>query len=149
MKRGMGLWGMVCLGILWAGVSAGSAATESEEQGVAPAAVWDPAQPGSAEMAPVSDETEYAYGVVQSVADGVLVVSEYDLTAGKTVQTTYTLDPLVSLTNVRSLDEIISGDGVDIDYVVRDGNRIAIGVSVEKVSDEEGLEELDEGVPLY
>ncbi len=146
MKRAMGAAGLMFLGMLFAWAPVGSAAVEPGEQSTALAQPAAPEEPADAAVS--ADETEYAYGVVQRVADGSLVVNEYDLTAGKTVVATYGLDPKVTLTNVRSLDEIAAGDGVDIDYIVRNGARVATAISVEKAADEE-LQGFDEDSELY
>jgi len=43
----------------------------------------------------------------------------------------------VELQNVDSLEGIAVGDTVDIDYVIRDDNRVAKVISIEKISEKE------------
>lgn len=84
------------------------------------------------------EELEYSWGKVSSVSSEQIVVTEYDYDADKEVDVTYTLDPEVELKNVESLEDIKVGDSVEIDYVVKDGKRVAkIITTVEEPSEEE------------
>lgn len=83
---------------------------------------------------------DYAYGTVVEVSADRLVVSEYDEILGIAANVTYTVDPQAALYDVQSLAEIAVGDEVDLDYVMKDGGRMATAITVEKFSEEEGEE---------
>ena len=86
-------------------------------------------------------ETDYAYGTVTEVAPDRLVVSEYDEERGTTSPVTYLIDPQVVLTDVQAVGEIAVGDEVDIDYVMKDGQRVAMLIAVAQLSEEEADDE--------
>ena len=95
-----------------------------------------PAAPAKADAAiPAAeavDETEYSYGTVASVTGSEIAVKEYDYETGADVTVTYTADPKVELQGVTALTEIAAGDDIEIDYLVKDGKKVAKTVSVEK-----------------
>ena len=82
-------------------------------------------------------ETDYSYGTVVRASAAELVVSEYDYETDQDVEVTYALDPAVQLDNVANVSEIQAGDGVDIDFVTKDGKKTALAVAVEKFTNEE------------
>ena len=98
-------------------------------------AMTDPTTQGTtqAEKPAETEPTEYAYGTVTSISEGSLVVSQYDYTTGEMKDAAYTVDPAVELNNVSALTEIAQGDGVDIEYVVRDGKNIATAIIVDRM----------------
>lgn len=78
------------------------------------------------------DEAEYAYGTVAQVAPEQLLVREYDFETGTTVEVAYRLDTQIILNGVDTVQQIAVDDDVDIDYVTKDGQRLATVISVEK-----------------
>lgn len=82
-------------------------------------------------------ETEYSWGTVSSISSDQITVKEHDYASENEVEVTYTIDPKVELKNVNSLKDIAVGDSVDIDYVVKDGKKVAMIIDVEKPSYEE------------
>ena len=97
-----------------------------------PAAVTEAA----AAVEPV-DDLQYAYGSVAEVAGDRLVVSEFDEVAGTMATQTYTISPGVELYDVDAVSEIAVGDEVDIDYVMKDGQRMAVAIAVGKFVEED------------
>ena len=98
-------------------------------------ATQDATQPAveAEETAPSAlDETEFSYGTVKSVTDNQLVVSEYDYDKDQDVDVTYTVQPDTKFENVTSVAEIKAGDTVDIDFLVKNSQKIASLISVEK-----------------
>ena len=81
---------------------------------------------------PVGPEPEYAFGTVKSVAGDQLTINEFDYDTGKENEATYWLDAKTEYDNVASAKEITAGDEVDIDYLVKDGKKVAVAVSVAK-----------------
>ena len=79
-----------------------------------------------------ADETEFSYGTVKSVSGDQLVVSEYDYDQDKDVDVTYTVPAEAKLENVKALSEIAAGDTVDIDFLAKDGQKVATLITVEK-----------------
>ena len=79
-----------------------------------------------------SDDAEYAYGTVAKVTPETLVVREYDFETGTTIEVAYRLDPQVIVNGVDAVGQIAVDDDVDIDYVTKDGQRLATVISVEK-----------------
>lgn len=94
---------------------------------------------------PEAEELEagYAYGTVVEVGADRLVVSEYDELTGMAANVTYAVDPEVTFYEVPSLAEVAVGDEVDIDYVMKDGERHAVAIAVEKITQEGGEVEED------
>ena len=81
---------------------------------------------------PGEPEPEYAFGTVKSVAGDQITINEFDYDTGKENEATYWLDAKTEYDNVASAKEIAAGDEVDIDYLVKDGKKVAVAVSVAK-----------------
>ena len=92
------------------------------------------AEEEQAAPAPQNEEvTEFSYGTVKSLGEGQLVVSEYDYDNDKDIEITYSVPADANFDGVGTLSEIAAGDAVDIDYVIKDGQKVASMISVEKV----------------
>lgn len=91
-----------------------------------------------------AEETEFSYGTVKSVSGDQLVLSEYDYDQDKDVDVTYTVPPEAELENVTALSEVAVGDIVDIDFLVKDGQKVATLVTVEKPTEEDEDIDLEE-----
>ena len=102
-----------------------------------------PAQEEVSEAPQAEETTEFSYGTVKSVSEGTLVVTEYDYDNDKDIEVTYSVPATTTLDGVGQLNEIAPGDAVDIDYVVKGGERAASTISVEKG----GAEDIEEGAP--
>lgn len=86
-----------------------------------------------------AEEPEYAFGTAKSVEGDTLVINEFDYDTGEEKEATYGVDSKTEYDNVASLKEVAAGDEVDIDYLVKDGKKIAVAISVAKpVEGEEG-----------
>ncbi len=83
----------------------------------------------------------YSYGTISNVSSNQIVVIEYDYDTGEEAAVTYTVDPDVKLYNADSLKDIASGSSVWVDYVVRKGEKVAMGIELKQLSDEEDAEE--------
>ena len=83
------------------------------------------------------EELEYSWGRVSSLSSNQIIVKEYDYESDEEVDVTYAIDPEVKIENVNSLEEITIGDSVGIDFVVRDNEKVAKVIIVEKSSYEE------------
>ena len=94
-------------------------------------------------LAQEEEDMEYSWGTVSDVSSNRIVVTQYDYESSQEVDVTYTVDPNVELKNVDSLKSISIGDNVDINYVIKDGRKIAKVVAVEKPSYEEGYTPLE------
>ncbi len=78
------------------------------------------------------DDAEYSYGTVNSISDTELAMVEYDYDTGEDVTVSYTLDPKVELDGVASVKDIAAKDNIEVDYLVKDGKKVAIALYVEK-----------------
>ena len=110
------------------GILSGHAAaeeTQSPALAAAPAAEPEDAKPGE-------PEPEYAFGTVKSVGADQITINEFDYDTGKENEATYGLDSKTTYENVAAAKEIAAGDEVDIDYLVKDGKKVAVTVSVAK-----------------
>jgi hypothetical protein len=76
------------------------------------------------------EETDYSYGKVVSVKGNSITISEviYDENADEETyqEVTYTITQDAKLENVSSIDTLEAGKEVDIEYVEKDGEKIAI-----------------------
>ncbi len=81
----------------------------------------------------------YTYGVVKTVADDQIVITEIDSDTYEEIDVTYMIDPKVEVSG-GSLGAIKPGDSIDIDYIVEGGNRTA---KVLTVAEEESAEGVD------
>ena len=88
-------------------------------------------------LAQEEEEMEYSWGAVSSVSSNQIVITEYDYDSEEGADVTYAVDPNAELKNVDSLKDIAVGDNVDIEYVVRNGKKVAKIITVEKSSSEE------------
>jgi hypothetical protein len=97
------------------------------------------AETTQAVQAAVEEEPEYAFGTAKSVEGDKLVINEFDYDTGEEKEAAYWVDSRTEYDNVASLKEIAAGDEVDIDYLVKGGNKMAVAISVAKpVEGEEG-----------
>jgi len=83
------------------------------------------------------EELEYSWGRVSSLSSNQIIVKEYDYESDEEVDVTYAIDSKVEIKNVNSLEEITIGDSVGIDFLVRDSEKVAKVIIVEKSSYEE------------
>ena len=90
------------------------------------------------------EEIEYSWGTAKKISSDQIVVSEWDTDRSEEVDVGYIIDPKVKFKNVKLLKDIAVGDGVDIDYVVRDGKKIAKVIVVNKPSEVEEAAEAEE-----
>ncbi len=110
----------------------GSAAAAAETSTV-PAAVTAAVPVGTQE------EPDYAFGTAKSVSGDQLMINEFDYDTGEEKEAVYFVNGKTEYDNVSSVSEIAAGDEVDIDYLVNDGKKVAVAVSVAKpVEGEEG-----------
>ena len=112
MKRMGGLAFILALGLAAAGAGVSWA-----EDAAAPTAEQEP---------------EYTFGTVKSLTGDQLVINEYDYDTGEEKEAAYAVDPAVELHNVTKVSEIAVGDEVDIDYLIKEGKKTAIVLSVAK-----------------
>jgi len=75
------------------------------------------------------------------ITSNQIIIAEYDDETDKELEVTYTIDPEVELKNVNALKDISVGDSVDIEYVVRNGKKVAKVIAVEKPSEAEEQQE--------
>lgn len=80
----------------------------------------------------LEEETEFSFGTVKSITGDQLVVSEYDYESNADVDVTYQVPAETEFENAASLKEIAVGDSVDIDFLVKDGQKKAVAITVEK-----------------
>jgi hypothetical protein len=83
------------------------------------------------------EELQYSWGRVSSLSSNQIMVKEYDYESDEEVDVTYAIDRGVKIENVNSLEEIAIGDSVGIDFLVRNNERVAKVIIVEKSSYEE------------
>lgn len=81
--------------------------------------------------------TEFSYGTIKSVSANQIVVSEYDYDQDKDVDVTYAVPAEAKFENAATLQEIVVGDAVDIDFLVKDGQKVASIITVEKPAEED------------
>ena len=83
------------------------------------------------------EELEYSWGRVSGLSSNQIIVKEYDYESDEEVDVTYAVDPEVKIENANSLEEIAVGDSVGINFVVRNSEKVAKVIIVEKSSYEE------------
>ncbi len=109
------------------------------EEGTAGQTTPPAAAPEAAVPTAQEEEPEYAFGTAKSVEGDQLVINEFDYDTGEEKEAGYWVDSKTEYDNVASLKEIAAGDEVDIDYLVKDGKKTAVAISVAKpVEGEEG-----------
>lgn len=99
--------------------------------------------PAAEVQEPVEVETEFSFGTVKSITDNQIVVSEYDYESNADVDVTYQASGETAFENVGSLKEIAVGDSVDIDFLVKDDQKKAVAITVEKPLTEDEEAALD------
>ena len=99
--------------------------------------------PAATAQEPVDIETEFSFGTVKSLAESQLVVSEYDYESNADVDVTYQVSGETAFENVASLKEVAVGDSVDVDFLVKDGQKKAVAITVEKPLPEDEEAALD------
>lgn len=108
------------------------AAALAQEHGGQAAVPAAPAAEEPAAPAGAGEEPEYAFGTVKSASGNELVINEFDYDTGQEKEVAYAVDAGTEFDNVASLKEVAAGDEVDIDYLVKDGKRVAVAVAVAK-----------------
>ena len=109
------------------------------EEGTAGQAVSSAPAPEAGPPAGQEQEPEYAFGTAKSVDGDKLMINEFDYDTGEEKEAAYWVDSKTEYDNVASLKEIVAGDEVDIDYLVKGDKKVAVAISVAKpVEGEEG-----------
>lgn len=85
-------------------------------------------------QAPVS-EVDYSYGKIVSISQDKLEISEYDYDKNAEVNTVYSLGPNVEIRNAKSLKDISIGDNIEIDYIIKDNDKIIKVITLETDND--------------
>ncbi len=75
---------------------------------------------------------DYAYGKVKNASSQEIVIGEYEYKSEEVLDVTYAVDPNIQLKNINTLDDSIVGFNVDIDFIVKDGKKIAKVIELEK-----------------
>jgi len=83
------------------------------------------------------EELEYSWGTVRNVSSDKIVVVEYDYANDAELEVAYTVDSNVKLENADSLQDITVGDSVEVEYIIKDNEKIAKVIAVERPSFEE------------
>ena len=79
---------------------------------------------------------ELAYGEFVKLADGSIVVSEYDATKDAQAQVSYIIDSQTKVSGVESVDKISAGSNIEISYDMVDGKKAARTITVEAITQE-------------
>ena len=95
------------------------------------------------------EDVEFSYGVVVKVdvSSKEIVVSEYDYERDVENNISYSIDPDTKFEDGDSIKGIQKGDEISIDYIYRNGKRMARLISI--YSDEYELEEEEEEETEY
>jgi len=97
-------------------------------------------------LAENEDEMEYSWGVVKEVSNDRVVVTEYDYDTDVDIDVVYSVSSDAKVYNAETLDDISTGDTVEIDYFIVGGKKEVKAISVEAGEEEyEPLETYDEG----
>ena len=83
-------------------------------------------------LSAAEENLDYTYGVVVSISQKSIQISEYDLEKGGKVNIDYKIDPAVELMNISSLQEISAGDNVAIEYSTNGEEKIAKSIEADK-----------------
>ena len=81
-------------------------------------------------MSQGEEEIGYSWGTVSSISSGQIVVSEYDYDKQEEADVAYIIDSNTELINVDSPEDIKVGDSVDIEYAVKDNQKVAEAITV-------------------
>lgn len=83
------------------------------------------------------EDVDYSWGTAKSVSSDQIIVTErgYDNDEYVDVEVIYSIDPAVELEGVESLKDIVTGDSLDIEYVIQGDKKVAKVVTVEKPSE--------------
>jgi len=79
------------------------------------------------------DLTEYSYGTVVRVEAGNLVLSEYDIETDQDIEVSYVISDDIELENIDSMSDVKAGDDIDLDYIEKDGVKMAVYIAKEEV----------------
>jgi hypothetical protein len=76
-------------------------------------------------------------GTITAISAEQLTVRAYDLDDGQYIEKVYLLNKNPSLKNINSLQELQTGDNVNLEYYVKDQKNIVAAIFIEKLSEEE------------
>ena len=94
----------------------------------------EPKEPPGDAVNSQAEMTEFSYGTVKSVSTNQIVITEYDYDKDEEIDISYTVDQNTEFEGVKSIQDIVIGNNVDIVYSVVDDKRIAQSITVEKSS---------------
>jgi hypothetical protein len=83
------------------------------------------------------EDVEFSYGMVNSVSSTQLDLSEYDYDTNQETAVIYVIDENTKVEGADGLKGIVSGDGAEVKYEVKEGKKIAKTITIEK-QDAEG-----------
>ncbi len=90
-------------------------------------------------------DVKYSYGTVKTVSGSEITIIEYDYEKDEDSEVAYDMKG-AKLENVRSAADIGADDTVDLMYREENGRRVVINASVEKATDDIGMNSLEEPV---
>jgi hypothetical protein len=82
-------------------------------------------------------ESEYTFGTVTKISPEELVIREFDDATGDEIEVAYKLNEKTQLENVKDTTEVAAGDYAEIDFVLENGQRVALAVNIEKAEEME------------
>ena len=78
----------------------------------------------------------YSWGEVVKVSPNEIIVSEYSYDLEKEMDVVYKIESDVRLKNIQSINDLEEGNSVEIDYVVVGADKIAKGIILEELFEE-------------
>ena len=83
-----------------------------------------------------AEEIDYSWGTAVSVSSREIVVTEYDYDTEEAKRVVYGVDSDVELIGVQSLGDVKPGDELEIDYIIKNGRKIAKSVAVQREAED-------------
>ncbi|MEW5759105.1 MAG: hypothetical protein AB1755_06570 [Candidatus Omnitrophota bacterium] len=90
-----------------------------------------------AEGSGLQEEIDYSYGRIVSISDSKLELSEYDYDKNIEITNVYLLDPAVEIRNTKALNELSAGDNIEIDFIIKNNEKIIKVITLEQNDDDE------------
>lgn len=83
------------------------------------------------------EEIDYSYGKIVSINQDKIEISEYDYDKNEEVKVNYVIASDVELRNLNSSKDLLVGDNIEIDYIVKDNQKIIKVITLEQDGDED------------
>ena len=97
------------------------------------------------EMETMDDMLEFTFGTLVRVSNDAITISEYNFEQEKEMEQNYAVTPETEFVNVENLSALKIGEEIEIEFKVKDGQKVAMAIAKDEDLPVDDIEETTEG----